>query len=520
MSAARHHHPRSVVLVTIDSLRYDRLSATVGTRNCTPTLDRLIREGEWYPRAYANSWYTQFSFPAILASARPLSHGGYDLGIATRPKTLAECLRERGLSTAAFSTDPYLNAYYGYDRGFDSFFELFDLGALWEHVCRDYVAHYARLAESGGITQQQLQQLLQPLLDRLLAYAASYCAAKLNAHERTLHHVDAAFYSQDFAALERSISRQREALHIDDDEYIQTLLTLPEVQAAIRGSTGSSNSTAIEHLAGRLERHSVAARDLVSLQLAWLAQQGNNPCFTWLSLNDVHDAPLEHLDGATHDEARNDDNAPAPDIREHVRRNRAREDAALNAVDQSIHDLIAGLQSMGRLETTMLVICADHGRLPGTTGFGGLFADALVRVPLIFWNTGQPASVRSVPCSLVDIGPTILERLQLQPEPAFDGSTLTADPATARDYVVIEQLGAGPCDLERRQPLICLVGRHFKYVWSPDGREWLNQLDERPRRGFVTPSEAQEEWVTELRQKAQHRYQQIMQDAGYALPHV
>jgi len=102
-----------VVLITVDSLRYDRLGCGGNRNPCSPALDRLAGRGICCSRAYAHGFCTQLSYPSIFTSTLPLDCGGYDRGILTRPRSLPEVMRENGFATVAFSCDPMLHGYYG-----------------------------------------------------------------------------------------------------------------------------------------------------------------------------------------------------------------------------------------------------------------------------------------------------------------------------------------------------------------------------------------------------------------------
>ena len=434
--------------------------------------------------------------------------------------SLAAACHERGLSTAGFSTDPYLNAYYGYDRGFDAFFELFDVTALWQHVCRDYIGHYARRFRDGAIDRAALQALVEPLLVRLLSYAADYYDRKLRAPERALCTMHSPLYAQDFVASAARIRSERAALERAPTAYVDTLLQMPDVTGAEQATGNASTRTRVDdafmRVADALGAYSpkryqptVDAHDVVSLADAWIGAQGNAPFFAWLSLNDVHDLNFCHswMSRATWRYRRRA--RKASDL------SRLQADLSLQFVDDAIQRLLNALRRRGLLDSTLIVVCADHGRLDATSTSAGMFGDALIRVPLLFWHAGIEAAIDAHPCALLDVAPTMLELMGLGAEPAFRGVSLLSPKAAQRQHVIVEQLGGGPCDLARTDPTICLVGRTYKYAWAADGREWFNDLLERPRRGFVAPADdIARALLAPLREIARQRYAEIRAGAG------
>ncbi len=71
LSAARPADAPHVVLVTIDTLRADRVGAYGYPRDTTPTIDRLASEGALFERAYSSSPVTDRSLPTMLGGLYP-----------------------------------------------------------------------------------------------------------------------------------------------------------------------------------------------------------------------------------------------------------------------------------------------------------------------------------------------------------------------------------------------------------------------------------------------------------------
>ena len=120
---------RSLVLVTVDCLRADHVGFLGYSRPVTPVLDALAENSIVFSDAIVAGAPTYFSFPAIMASRRPLALGRDVLGIAPHERTLATALRDAGHTTAAFlAGNPYLTSRSGYDQGFDIFHDFMDSG--------------------------------------------------------------------------------------------------------------------------------------------------------------------------------------------------------------------------------------------------------------------------------------------------------------------------------------------------------------------------------------------------------
>ena len=125
--------PPSVVLVTLDTVRADRI-ACYGYRQIeTPSIDQLAREGIRFEQAYAQVPLTLPSHVVILTGTYPMFNGVRDLtstGLPATVPTLAEILRQNGYRTAAFVSSFVLNSMWGLARGFELYDDQTDRDTL------------------------------------------------------------------------------------------------------------------------------------------------------------------------------------------------------------------------------------------------------------------------------------------------------------------------------------------------------------------------------------------------------
>lgn len=100
------------MLVTLDTLRADRVEAYGGTGSATPHLDRLAREGLVHELAYTSMPTTGPAHVSIFTGLAPSRHGALRNGVPMeaehRPRELAERLRAAGYATAAFVSSAVL----------------------------------------------------------------------------------------------------------------------------------------------------------------------------------------------------------------------------------------------------------------------------------------------------------------------------------------------------------------------------------------------------------------------------
>ncbi len=117
---------RNTVLITIDCLRADHLSCYGYRRKTTPFIDHLASKGLKFENAFANGPFTAASFLSIFASAYPLDFK-HQLPLPKEATLISQVLQGEGIKTAAIHSNPYLSAFYGYNRGWDYFEDFLNL---------------------------------------------------------------------------------------------------------------------------------------------------------------------------------------------------------------------------------------------------------------------------------------------------------------------------------------------------------------------------------------------------------
>jgi arylsulfatase A-like enzyme/cytochrome c-type biogenesis protein CcmH/NrfG len=110
-----------LVLITIDTLRADRVGAYGYSRARTPTIDALARRGVRFEHAYATAPITLPSHASLMTGRYPPGHGARHNGIHVDSgvPTLAKTLSAAGFATGAFVTAFPLDKRFGLNTGFD-----------------------------------------------------------------------------------------------------------------------------------------------------------------------------------------------------------------------------------------------------------------------------------------------------------------------------------------------------------------------------------------------------------------
>jgi arylsulfatase A-like enzyme len=215
----------NLLLITIDTLRADRLGHYGYERPTSPELDALAATSVVFDSAIAASPWTLPSFASIMTSALPATHGvtTYDSALAPSFPTLAETLRDAGYDTSAVACHIYQGSRHGLHKGFVHFDEeLIDTESNWS---------FAQSAE--------------PVSDRGIAWIEAKAAARdalgderpwflwlhyFDVHDRYLPH-------DDFAEL-----GQEEESELYDGEIAYTDRAIGRVLAALRAAGFESDT--------------------------------------------------------------------------------------------------------------------------------------------------------------------------------------------------------------------------------------------------------------------------------------
>ena len=353
----------NVLVIVIDTLRADHVSAYGYSRKTTPEIDRLASQGVLFESAIAPCSWSLPSHASLLTGRYPLDHGmvnvqpmpwlGWGKSSLRGYPTLGEELQKRGYRTGAFSANrTFFTKDVGLGRGFIHFEDYF---------------------------QSAADSFLRTL------YGSEFARLYLYRTEKS------------------KVTRAIRALGMD------SLLD--------KDSEGSFD-------AGGVHRIRKRAGEVNSETLRWIDANRGRPFLAFLNYFDVHD-PYGSPGSALTDPARN---------------SIAAYDNGLSYVDQSIAELMRGLQSRGLAARTLVIVTSDHGEGLGDHGLtfhGAALYWEQVHVPLVMWYPERiPAGLRIArPVSNAGIPATIMKFVQAEktfPSPAL--SELWTDPAAAATW--------------------------------------------------------------------------------------
>jgi len=150
VGCTEEREPSSLVVITVDTTRADRLGAYGYEGAQTPVIDGLAAEGTLFENAYAPVPETLPSHSSIFTGHYPPSHAvrlNLNFHLPDKAQTLAEVLRDEGYHTVAVTSATVLDREYGLDQGF----------LVYDDVSRDRVVE----RRAGRVTELALSALEQ-----------------------------------------------------------------------------------------------------------------------------------------------------------------------------------------------------------------------------------------------------------------------------------------------------------------------------------------------------------------------
>ncbi len=111
----------NVILISLDTLRADRLGCYGYEQATSPEIDRFSRDAVVFTQAYSPQPFTLTAHMSMLTSLYPTAHGvGTERGLSHNVPTLATLLGREGYATlAVVDVAHWMSPKFGFDRGFD-----------------------------------------------------------------------------------------------------------------------------------------------------------------------------------------------------------------------------------------------------------------------------------------------------------------------------------------------------------------------------------------------------------------
>jgi arylsulfatase A-like enzyme len=163
--------PRHLVLISIDTLRADYLSAYGHPFTRSPHIDTLAEQGLVFENHIASAPTTLASHTSLMTGTWPHTHGAPRNGFVVAPDNvmLAEVLARHGFETAGFVSAFPLSARFGFDQGFEHWDDELNI---------DKSAHPGQFEQSqrsaDQVTNAAIAWLPNPLADERLFLFVHY----------------------------------------------------------------------------------------------------------------------------------------------------------------------------------------------------------------------------------------------------------------------------------------------------------------------------------------------------------
>ena len=113
----------NLIVISIDTLRADRVGAYGYEQPTTPALDALAKRGVLFENAFSTSTWTLPAHASLFSGRLPTAHRAtaFMSRIAEEAPMLAEILQAADYQTHGITSGGFLNRRYGFDRGFDGY---------------------------------------------------------------------------------------------------------------------------------------------------------------------------------------------------------------------------------------------------------------------------------------------------------------------------------------------------------------------------------------------------------------
>jgi arylsulfatase A-like enzyme len=157
--------PMNLLLITLDTLRADRLGCYGYPKATSPVMDALASRSLLFENAIAQSAVTPVSHASIMTGLNPYRHqlrsmhGGRDYALPEDRLTLAELMAANGRTTAAFISAFTASKHFGLQQGF----------AFWDEEFSSAVGRNV-LTQRGFVNTGRAQRRADETTDRALSW--------------------------------------------------------------------------------------------------------------------------------------------------------------------------------------------------------------------------------------------------------------------------------------------------------------------------------------------------------------
>jgi arylsulfatase A-like enzyme len=512
---------KNIILIDVDALVESRLDSN-NRHYVSPTINELKKSSLNCTNAFSAGNPTEFSLPGLFASSYLMDYGGYKNGISANPITFAEVLKNNGYNTCSFLTTfrPKKNCY---DRGFDETYQLWDFQVIVKNLMN--VANWYRSEYQKTNSVISKETCIYETINYYQEYlndAISYCEFWNSFREDSAKLKSSIFDNINFKELKYEIIEDKKIFLDNKKKYIECFLekdleklglekisekiilsrfnkiktTILDIKIKFilikniflmwrKSSNFSSGKTLVTMVLDRiikgrknyLTRYQTGEYNIKVLS-NWIKERKNKrkPFFVYMKLHDVHEQNIYSHDfqyqDFTKDEPKYISNFFKSIKRDKNYKGNALYDCAINYVDRVIKKHLTYLSDQNLINDTILVITSDHGgyfsNLPIRSNSNhrvNAFYDELYKIPMIIYNKDIKANEYKNLVSSVDLNATLLDMIGIKIPPSFRGKSILSK-GFKREYVMFENQGRGPCDLQNKPIRICVRSKFQKIIYE------------------------------------------------------
>ncbi len=416
----------NIILITIDSLRADRLGFLGCEKKISPNMDKFSLESAVFTNAFSTGPSTPYVFPSVLTSTYPLDYQGPHK--IEKPRfLLSEVLKGAGYNTAAFHANPFLSGLFGYNQGWDYF--------------EDNVLATGKLAQKSPVKDFSKEIFKNFLLT---------------------------FSPQTFFKIK----------YAKDKEGI--------LQTGLKVKASQINKTAKEFILSVKNDSNpfflwVHYMDVHGPYISKASYEANNFCdfdeaVAGSYVNYLNDYPkkgkLRKFFGKYF--------SKTIDLYEQ----------GVECFDQEFGSFINFLKKENLYQDSLIILTSDHGEeffeRGGVSHFSCRLYQENVKVPLLIKLPGENHKIIDYPVSLIDLAPTILNFLEIEKPKSFKGGDLFLSPTHPLYFQASSHFGTSEMNAEQvkkrfgRYNIACQDGP-WKYIFDKIRRvEELYNLEKDP----------------------------------------
>jgi len=497
----------TVLLLTVDTWRADRMSLYGYDRPTTPVLDRFAEDAIVCDNAYALGPFTQIACVPLFTSSRPLSYGGYDGGALGRPDTVFKHFQKAGYRTWGLSTIHWVSHVFGYLDGFDEASEVFLLNAI-PGMALNLTRDTLHAWRTGGIDDAEMVARVSPVIEDTFRVVHRYCdtmlteGATLRARFPDCKMINDGY---DFHKVRATVARHQAEFERAPLAYVRSRLrdvSTPEEWIARDWRYKRRPAKLLSEVAGKAtnkllarinprrallrnnrfgmtpDAHTIADDVIRALK----TRTGDQPFLIWAHFKDTHQPFVsgrgrdwfrqtpDYLDSLGYDPT-TDPGAVfrgKPKTEDDWRAIRSLYDCAMLSTDEALGRILDAVDELGLKDRTVIGLAGDHGEELGEHGDYGHAVcsyEHTSRIPMLFRAPGIPGHRIEGLVTSLDFAPTVAALAGLDAAPGWEGAPATSETVAERDHVLTEAFCRGDCIFAHRPPYLGIRTKRYKYLW-------------------------------------------------------